>query len=205
MEVRKAKVNGYTGFFLDADKNLYDSDGNKLHSYKYGKNDEAIPGAKQGDPFYLFPHRSRIHALVLTDEFMEDYLDEDGQIPESNTTGTGARTKPFVAFKEDGEYVGRFEKQMEFVRAVPELDMPNSLPPVLKGRVRMTKGYILFYEDDQPSGKGYTTWLEEDASRNRGDFPNELHEAQGWSLGSTRSIDNQKTEEEEVLEELMED
>lgn len=186
-EVQMVKLSGYTGVYLDKDGNPYDSEGEPIPVFDHPENGN----------FFLVDRGTKTHA-IFPEVVMEDYLDDDGEIREellsTGSSNGGPRTKPFVAFDTEGKFIDRYEKQMDFVADREEIDNPNGLPPVLKGRVRQTKGYHLFYESEYletPEGK-----------RGKNEFPHSLHEQYGWKLGQSRSIANSKTEEEEVLAEL---
>lgn len=97
------------------------------------------------------------------------------------------RAKPFVAFLESEEayeYKGAYTSLNHFAK---EFGLPsNNLRPVLSGKVRSIKNFILFYVDDTEEGgeprTGYNTWLTSNG-REIGDFPDEIYFEKGYIRG----------------------
>lgn len=113
------------------------------------------------------------------------------------------RNKPFVVFREvlkneKFEYVGSYESLSKFVDSdeVKGLGIrTNNLPPVLQGKVRSIKGYILFYVDDYVhndiSLTGYNTWIEKNNPESY-DFPLDLYIEKGFNVGQKRKVNVEK-------------
>lgn len=173
------KLQKFSGYRVDLQGNIYDEATQEAQS--------AYKDKDTKNNFYLIPRGKSIVKVEITPEFMEKHF-PGGQIPENS--GGGPRTKPFVAFDLEGNWVGRFEKQLDFVRSMDGIDLANGLPPVLKGKVRMIKGYHLFYDEQYQA--------EIAAGRcKEGEFPHALHESFGWQLGKSRRVTS--TDEAEAL------
>lgn len=174
------KLKKFSGHRVALDGVIYEEKTqDALHKYK---------DKDSGNAFFLVPRGKSVVKVEITEDFMENHF-PGGEIPE-NTGGGGRRNRPFVAFDTDGNFIGQYEKQKDFVLDRPEIDLANGLPPVLKGRVRMIKNYHLFYLEE------YQAEIEAGRCK-EGEFPHALHESYGWEFGKSRRIST--TDEAEAL------
>lgn len=176
-----AQIKRYPGYFLSLKGEVFfqGEDGASPEKLKPYKTHE------KNTPFVLIPRGNHVEAFLVTPEIMDQYF-PDGKIPEAGQRGPA--NKPLLVFRVDTQaFVAEYATGRAFMTAHPDVGLTNGIPPVAQGKVRMLKGYHIFYRQDvEPYFSTLNAKLDANNVVTTIDFPVELHESRGWSVGKSR-------------------
>lgn len=150
---------------------------------------EKLPAYKTSEkktPFVLIPKGNHIEAVLITEDLMESMF-PGGKMPEKGQ-GQGPANKPLLVFNvSDLKFRAEYATGKAFMQDNPSVGLTNGIPPVAQGKVRMLKGFHIFYKSEvEPYFGELNAKTDANGIVTAIDFPVALHESHGWVAGKAR-------------------